>query len=188
MVYRGRTEGLVRRFMPQPGDIFGVGAEFEDGLRRADAKAYGVAVSILKNGDDAREAVGRAYGVIARHPRQPETWEEYERILCFTTKQQSLTMLRSAQVRREIPAEGDSLAEPDDQPVLTEVIVRDRAPFIREAVTRLPPRERQVVVLKYFHDKEFEEIAEIMGVSVGAVCMLHHKAKQRLKTSLAPVA
>ena len=123
---------------------------FEARLKQADERAFGIAFSILKNVHDAREAVSRAYDYIGRHPRLPESWEKYEQIVCTTTKQRALDMLRSRKTRREVSAEGDSIGAADDQPVLNEVMLRERALFIREAtqVNHHAIRSRQGVNAK----------------------------------------
>jgi RNA polymerase sigma-70 factor (sigma-E family) len=50
-------------------------------------------------------------------------------------------------------------AEPDTVAVLD----------VREALRRLPPRRRECVVLRYAFDVPEREVAELLGISVGAV-------------------
>lgn len=53
-----------------------------------------------------------------------------------------------------------------------------------EAVEKLPPRERDIVVLHYFQNLPFVEIAEMFGVSKGRVSQLHKQTILRLRGKL----
>lgn len=56
---------------------------------------------------------------------------------------------------------------------------------VREAVGRLPRRQRQIVVLRYRSQLTFREIAEVLGITQGAVKAMHHRAAARLRELLA---
>lgn len=55
------------------------------------------------------------------------------------------------------PAPGEALA------------VRERAAQVRQAVQSLPPRQRTALILRTYHDLSHQEVADIVGTSVGAV-------------------
>lgn len=57
---------------------------------------------------------------------------------------------------------------------------------VRQAVGQLPRRQRQIVVLRYRSELSFAEIAEVLGMTVGAAKALHHRAAGRLRRLLAP--
>jgi len=59
-------------------------------------------------------------------------------------------------------------AVPDPQPgVLARVESDDQARRVREAVSRLPERQRATLILKVYHELTHEEVAEALGSSVG---------------------
>ncbi|PYQ21269.1 MAG: RNA polymerase sigma factor RpoE [Acidobacteria bacterium] len=61
-------------------------------------------------------------------------------------------------------------ALPDKRPGALEGIERDeRSRRVREAVTRLPEKQRATLILKVYHDLTHEEVAGILGSSVGTV-------------------
>lgn len=72
------------------------------------------------------------------------------------------------------PAPDDLAAESDD----TSLILR--------TFCRLPPRQAEVLRLKFQHDLSYQEIAEITGLSPSNVGFLIHTGLKRLRTLLAP--
>jgi RNA polymerase sigma-70 factor, ECF subfamily len=62
----------------------------------------------------------------------------------------------------------DSL--PDPRPGAFEGLAEDeRSRAVREAVGRLPAKQRATVILKVFHELSHEEVAKVLGSSVGTV-------------------
>lgn len=52
------------------------------------------------------------------------------------------------------------------------------------AVRRLSPRQRAVLVLRYHEDLTEAEVARLLGMPVGTVKSLHHRALERLRREL----
>ncbi len=50
-----------------------------------------------------------------------------------------------------------------------ELVRGERASQVREAISQLPPKQRATVILRVYHELSHEEIAGILGSSVGAV-------------------
>lgn len=57
--------------------------------------------------------------------------------------------------------------------------------LVRETVDGLPPRYRDVLILRFFEGKTYEEIADILEVPIGTVATLVHRAKVKLRELLA---
>jgi RNA polymerase sigma-70 factor, ECF subfamily len=62
----------------------------------------------------------------------------------------------------------ESLADPG-KPVVQRMQERELSQQVREAVTRLPEKQRATLILKIYHDLTHEEVAGILGSSVGTV-------------------
>jgi RNA polymerase sigma factor for flagellar operon FliA len=69
---------------------------------------------------------------------------------------------------------------PDRQYEQTEA--RER---MRQALAKLPPRERKIINLYYFGDATMKQIGEAIGVNESRVSQLHARAVQRLRRILA---
>lgn len=58
----------------------------------------------------------------------------------------------------------------------------DRADALfREAVARLPEKQRIVFNMKYFEEMKYEEISDILGTSVGALKASYHIAVKKIE-------
>jgi RNA polymerase sigma factor (sigma-70 family) len=56
------------------------------------------------------------------------------------------------------------------------------------AISELPPRQRTVLVLRYYLDMDEASIAEMLSCPLGTVKWRLHAAKQKLRVSLVPHA
>jgi RNA polymerase sigma factor (sigma-70 family) len=63
--------------------------------------------------------------------------------------------------------------------------VEETSQRVRDAVGRLPLRDREVIVLFYLEDFSVAQIAQLLGVKNNAIEVRLHRARQRLKTQLA---
>ncbi|MFG1608686.1 SigE family RNA polymerase sigma factor [Actinoplanes sp. NPDC049265] len=57
---------------------------------------------------------------------------------------------------------------------------------LRDLLSRLTTRERTVVVLRYLDDRPEREVADLLGISVGAVKSTCHKALRKLRVAAEP--
>jgi len=74
----------------------------------------------------------------------------------------------------------------EDLRALTHPTSGERVEQVRAAVAGLPPNQRAVVVLRYFHEFSYAEMADILATSVSAVDALLHRARRSLYEKLGP--
>lgn len=84
----------------------------------------------------------------------------------------------------------DDLAEepaaPKREEPLHRVLDAELVAKVREAVADLPPLQREALVLFEYEGLPMNEIATIVGADVGAVKGRLHRARERLRNTLAP--
>lgn len=62
---------------------------------------------------------------------------------------------------------------------------QERRQQVRRAVAQLPPRDREILMLKYGDGLSYRELAERLGLSLSAVEARLHRARGRLRCLLA---
>ena len=61
---------------------------------------------------------------------------------------------------------------------------KEQRQIIRKALAQLPENQRVALTLVTYQDLRYEEVAKILGCSVGAVKALIHRARQKMKKLL----
>jgi RNA polymerase sigma-70 factor (sigma-E family) len=139
--------------------------EFDDFFRstwpRLFRTAYGVAGDAGAAEDALQAAYARAYARWG-HVRRTEHPEAYVRRMVVN---EIIGTRRRGWWQRERP---HAAPEPPTPVVAPEAGVVDRD-LVWAAVLALPPRQRAVVVLRYYEDLSEEDIAAVLGCSRGTV-------------------
>jgi RNA polymerase sigma-70 factor (ECF subfamily) len=58
---------------------------------------------------------------------------------------------------------------------------------LRDALSKLAPKDRRILELRYFDQRSFAEVASILGVSEGAAKVRHFRALERIREYIADV-
>lgn len=101
----------------------------------------------------------------------------------------TITMNLVREHHRKLKRRKEYGAEPFEgavQPVEPRTPVEDfiGAAHVREAMGQLLDNQRQVIELRWFEDKSYDEISKIVGASVAAVRVRAHRGYQRLRGAL----
>lgn len=102
----------------------------------------------------------------------------------------NMTLRRLSQLRRRAASSLEEMEEVSPLPAaeqatpLDQVCVAEDQDRVREAVLRLPDKHRLVVTLHYFEDYSCQEIAGILGCSVGTVWSRLHYGLRKLRDEL----
>jgi RNA polymerase sigma factor (sigma-70 family) len=67
---------------------------------------------------------------------------------------------------------------------LDRLLRKERRALVREALQRLPPRDAEILLLKYTEDWSYQELAAHLGVSESAVEARLHRARGRLRAAV----
>lgn len=91
--------------------------------------------------------------------------------------------IRSRATHREVPFESAFDLPDESSAVATLTLDSDT---LQQVLNELPPEFRDVLVLFYFRDLSYREIAEQLGVPVGTVMSRLSRGKQQLRGRLDP--
>ena len=69
----------------------------------------------------------------------------------------------------------------DDKKTDTEALHNERQDIMKKVINNLPEKYRDVLILRYLEEKEYEEISDILQKPIGTVSALIHRAKSKLK-------
>lgn len=130
--------------------------------------------------DAAQEALVRAYSQLNRYdPTRPfKTW------LFAIACHHCIDLLRkerkgSTGITDE-PLPGQMML-PDPTPGPEEIAFQnDQKAMVQTLLARLPPRDRSAIVMRYWYDLSYEEIADVTGDTVSAVKSRLHRARLML--------
>lgn len=78
-------------------------------------------------------------------------------------------------------------AEPDEVAADSLIESDAGATVVREAVQRLPARQRDALYLRYYLDLDYRAIADVLDVEVGTVSATLHAARNSLRDALQEV-
>ena len=62
--------------------------------------------------------------------------------------------------------------------------VAERRLVVERAIAELPPRQREVLLLVFYHERTVEEAAHVIGIGVGSARTHYARGKQRLRERL----
>ena len=138
----------------------------------------------LLTGDRGRaeDLVQHAFAATYRHWRRisPDTAEAYVRRAVLNAH---LSWWRRGSSRHE-----QSFGELPDRPGVDPTVAVNERDAIWTALAELPPRQRAVLVLRYYEDLPEAEIARVLDISVGTVKSQAARALARLRTRYAEPA
>ncbi len=136
--------------------------------------------------DAAQEAFMRAYRSFDSYDSQQPFWQWIAAIAnnhCVDLLRRSSRM---AKLFGDEEAELE-LLESTDKPVLTQLIDAKDTSALNAAIAQLPDKYRVPIVLAYFNDSSYDQIAADLSISRNHVGVLLLRAKQHLRSCLAVV-
>ncbi len=150
-------------------------------VRRYQGATYGVALGILKNGADAEEITQDAF------VRAYQKLDLYDMSKKFSTWLFTLTAnLAKNRLRRErfmAPLKDTFQLFGGEDPA--DAAERDeRRSHVQEALASLDEKYRMPLVLRFYGELDYQEVADALGIPEGTVKTRIHRGKQALQDRL----
>jgi RNA polymerase sigma-70 factor (ECF subfamily) len=149
-------------------------------VREHGPMVYATAWRILGNAADAEDVVQDVFLQVHQLQKTGPVryWVGLMRRLAIC---RALDRLR--QRRRTVSLDSLSLPSAGPSPDAS-MLEKELAERLRSAVAQLPQREGAVFCMRYFEDLSYQQIAEALRISGGAVAVALHKARTKLEAVL----
>jgi len=151
-------------------------------VERYERPVYNVALRMLRNSEDARDIAQtvfmKAYQNLASFDPQYKFYSWiYRMAINESLNSQRVRDRGTGPVDEHIVDENAGPSE-----LLGDEQTREQ---VLEAVDKLKPEHRSVIVLRYFVDRSYEDMSEILGIDTKTVKSRLYEARQLLKEQLA---
>ena len=142
-------------------------------MERFQRDVYGKAFSIVKNHPDADDVVQETFLRVYRALPGFRFESSFRTWLITITTRQALNALERARSKQEsLDSDENSLEHPAlrvEEGQLSTILDHESRRLLREALPRLPKRQKEALMLRLTHDWKYDRIAQEMGTSVGSV-------------------
>ena len=161
---------------------------FEVLVRRHEKAIFNLVYRLLGNYDEAAEVAQEVFlsAFKSIHQFRGEanfsTWLYRIGLNHASTRRKSL----NSSQRRHLPLDGteviaDSAVDPAKSVEHKEIQQR-----VQEALNSLDPEDARIILLRDLQDVPYDDVAEMLDIPVGTVKSRLHRARQALRTNLAP--
>jgi RNA polymerase sigma-70 factor (ECF subfamily) len=170
-----RDEDLVTAFLK------GRETAFEDLRARYERRVFYTVKGMVRDSEEAKEITQETFIRIFKNLRKLRKKEHFRIWLFRIALNLARDHLRGKkqQIELENWMEVDGRASPE-----TDCIHGDLRGKVKEAVHHLPPRQREVVILRIFRELDFSEIARIMETKPETARAHFHFAIKKLRETL----
>lgn len=161
--------------------------EFETLVRQFERPLFSYATRIIGDSGRAHDVVQEVFMELEKRLRTPSS-EVSAKWLFTVCRNRALNVCRKerrlAFVSDEVLDRAESSAEMPAQ----QLQHKEASGFLLRIVSTLPPRQQEVLQLRFQNDLSYQEISGIMQLSVSNVGVLIHTALKTLRQKYAPIA
>ena len=158
-----------------------VSDEFEQCRRQA----YALALRLLNNQDDALEVVQTSIEKGLNHPGAPALdHSEFKPWLFTVVRNKSIDILRRKKRLPHVEHEEYHSAAPQKHEPDRSLQQLRLKETLEKALEMLNTQQREIVLLRDYHNFSYAEIAKILGIAKGSVMSRLHRARMALREIL----
>ncbi len=153
-------------------------------VKRHQEKIYMLARRMLGNHLDADEVVQEVLMVIYKKLNTFKFESSFSTWLYRITMTRSLNFIKRRSLKNTFSIFELRKNKSDESDPLDLVEGKEQFDLIEKLLKKLPPKQREIFILKNFEEMKYEEISEITGKSVGALKANYFHSVNKLKELL----
>ena len=139
--------------------------------------------------EDAEDVLQEVYLKVYKHQKGFDSRLKFSSWIYRITHNEVISMVRKHRVRSGTVSVDDTTDDAgamlnllaDTMDIQETYITEETRGKIRHALFRLPEKYREVLVLRYFEDKSYGEIGDILKLPQGTVATLINRAKKKFE-------
>jgi RNA polymerase sigma-70 factor, ECF subfamily len=176
-------ESVIQRAQAHDGDALG------EIYRLYVRRVFGLCRYMLESRESAEDATSEVFLKLQRSIESYDGSIPFPKWLLRVAANQCIDALRRRKRGRQVIVEveeGIGVIEPSssDPSPLGAVLSKEERAQVRDAIARLPENYRVPLVLRYYGELSYDEIAQQMGLQKNYVAALIFRAKQDLRRKL----
>ncbi|HAT73954.1 MAG: RNA polymerase, sigma-24 subunit, ECF subfamily [Candidatus Moranbacteria bacterium GW2011_GWF2_36_839] len=159
-------------------------------IERYQGKLFAYLFRLIGSRDEAQDILQDVFLKAYRNLQSYDTARKFSSWIYRIAHNEAVNFIKRRALKRFIPWE-DIAATKDKLEMMSFEEGADKAWLRKEigkevnvALDKMPFKYKQVLVLRYFSDKSYEEISEILGKPMNTVGTLISRAKQKLSEEL----
>lgn len=151
-------------------------------VERWQNQVFAFLLRMLGSPEDAQDLCQETFIRMIRSADKYQPQGQFQSWLFRIAGNQARSRLRRQKIVRWIPWDSDRPDPPSTTPdPYQQVADEETRQEVSRAIDKLPPRQKEALLLKQYQGLRYKEIAETMGLTVSSVQMLLHRAMLALK-------
>jgi RNA polymerase sigma-70 factor, ECF subfamily len=175
---------LVKIIKERDSELFGIMIE------RYQGKLFAYLYRLVGSPQDAEDLLQDVFVKAFKNIASYDTERKFSSWIYRIAHNEAVNHIKRKSLKRFVPWENitatkDKLEMRSSEEAADNAWIRKEAgEEVGQAIDRLPFRYKQVLVLRYYSDKSYEEISEILDKPINTVGTLINRAKKKIATEL----
>ena len=162
-------------------------SDFERLYREHHPRVLTICRRLLGSSDEAEDAANDVFTRLPGALRTYDSSQPFSPWISRVAGNYCVDLLRRRRAEQRLLAPADPDAPEPPAPAaspLHDLLTREQTEAVRQALASLPERYLVPLVMRYYSDLNYDEIADTLGTNRGRIAVLIFRAKQRLQKSL----
>ena len=151
-------------------------------LQELGGSGFALAVQLLQNREDAADAVQDSlHAALSKRRMFDRRRGELRGWFLKIVRNRCLDLLRKRTRHRSQSVEWSELAASNTQQPDVAVEMQEMVNLLRQELMALPQDQREIILLRDYHDLSYAQVAEVLSIPVGTVMSRLHRARSELR-------